>query len=80
MPDNIIAFDGTPGQAARINYPVPMPGSHTGRRINYLTYLGRYGSMNQNPRMSYAIDRLAQFKLWAAYLHSSAFGPIQNSL
>lgn len=36
MPDNIIAFDGTPGQAARINYSVPMPGSHTGRRITKL--------------------------------------------
>jgi hypothetical protein len=31
--NNIISFDGSPTAAARINYSVPMPGSHTGRRV-----------------------------------------------
>jgi hypothetical protein len=30
--DNIIKFDGTVGQAAKLNYSVPLPGRFTGRR------------------------------------------------
>lgn len=29
----LVAFDGEPGIAAKLNYNVPLPGSHTGRRI-----------------------------------------------
>ena len=34
-----IGFDGDPGRTAIINYNVPLPGSHTGRRLLELTQL-----------------------------------------
>lgn len=38
--DKIIVFDGTPGVASKLNYNVPQPGHHDGRRVLKLYDLG----------------------------------------
>lgn len=38
--DKIIIFDGTPGVASKLNYNVPQPGHHDGRRVLKLDDLG----------------------------------------
>ena len=38
--DKIIIFDGTPGVASKLNYNVPQPGLHDGRRVLKLDELG----------------------------------------
>lgn len=72
MPDGqnaLIAFDGAPGGSAKLNYDVPLPGSHSGRRLVKLDF-----GLNAADWLASAKDAATDLETEAGITRTSAGG------